>query len=525
MATLANISQELPTPKQDEIKVRNFIGGQWYEPSSNNFFDNFNPSTGKVLCQIPDSGAADVDLAVKAAKDAFPAWSSLTPHQRAAHIYKLADLVEKNLSTMATFESLDQGKTLTMATNIDISRTAINFRFFADLVIGDLTSVSVTGAYPKAYPGPDGKPAFGQALSYVNRTPVGVAGLISPWNLPLYLLTWKIAPCIATGNTCVCKPSEFTSVTAMMLTKLIKQAGIPDGVVNMVFGLGATAGNALVTHPDVPLVSFTGGTATGKAIASATAPMFKHTSLELGGKNPALIFADSNLDECIPSIARSSFLNQGEICLCNSRIYVQKPIFDEFVSRFKEFVITKVTPGDPFSPASYYGPLVSKPHFEKVQSYVQLAREEGCNVEFCVDRALNTNVLDVSENGALALEGLEGGYFMSPTVITNVSQKSRLVQEEIFGPVVCILPFETEEEGIQLANDIQYGLAATVWSVDQSRLRRVASQIQAGNLWCNCWMVRHLEMPFGGFKASGLGTEGGRYSIDFFTKKQAIYLG
>ncbi|PVU91575.1 hypothetical protein BB561_004330 [Smittium simulii] len=525
MASPADISLKLPLPYTDSIEIRNFIGGKWYAPSSNSYFDNYSPSTGKVISQIPDSNAADVDLAVQAATDAFPRWSALSTQQRAAHIHKLADLIEENLETMAQFETMDQGKTLTMSRNVDIARTATNFRYYANYVLGNPTEPSSVSTYIKPFNSAEGLPISAQALSYTNRSPVGVAGLISPWNLPLYLLSWKIAPCIAAGNTCVCKPSEFTSITAMMLTRLVKQAGIPDGVINIVFGLGSSVGNSLVTHPKVPLISFTGGTITGKKIAAAAAPMFKHISLELGGKNPALIFDDANLDECIPTTVRGSFQNQGEICLCSSRIYVQRSIYDEFVARFKDYIRNNVIVGDPTDQNSFYGALVSKPHFEKVQSVVQKAQSEGAHVEFCVDLSVSTHIKSIGKNGSLQVSGLEDGYFMAPTVITDVDQSSTVVQEEIFGPVVVILPFDTEQEAIHLANDVVYGLAATVWSLDQAKLRRVSSQIVAGTVWCNCWMVRNLDMPFGGFKASGVGTEGGGYSIDFFTKKQTVCLG
>ncbi|PVV00145.1 hypothetical protein BB559_000084 [Furculomyces boomerangus] len=522
MATQVDISSEIPTPGLDSVKIANFIGGKWYEPLSQRYIDNVNPSTGAVFTQIPDSNKQDVDLAASAANAAFPIWSSFTPATRAKYIHKLAELIEANLENMAQFETMDQGKTLQMSRSIDIARSAANFTHFANYVAGNSNESCGTTVYPKAYTAADGSQLFGEALNYVKRTPIGVAGLISPWNLPLYLLTWKIAP---SGNTCVCKPSEFTSVTAMMLTKLIKQSGIPDGVVNMVFGLGAEAGSSIVSHPDIPIISFTGGTITGKRIASAAAPMFKNLSLELGGKNPAIIFADTNMDECIKTTVRSAFLNQGEICLCTSRIYVEKSIYSEFVTKYKEQIRKQVIVGDPTNPKSFYGPLVSKPHFEKVRSYVQFAVDEGLDVEFCVDRSVSTEILDIAKDGALTIKGFENGFFMAPTVITGCKQDSKIVQEEIFGPVVTIIPFENEKEAITLANDIQYGLASTVWSTDQSKLRRVAGQIVSGMVWCNCWMVRDLSMPFGGFKASGVGTEGGQYSINFFTKKQTITLG
>ncbi|OMH80037.1 Aldehyde dehydrogenase family 8 member A1 [Zancudomyces culisetae] len=515
----------IPDPFTEQVTVRNYFDGEWHEPSNGQYLDNYNPSTGKVYSKIPDSSAEDVSRAVAAAKKAFPVWSTTDKETRAKLVHKLADLLEENLEAFAQYETMDQGKTLTMSRNVDIARAVYNFRYFANLLTGQTTEHVGETKYMKMVTDSAGAPIKANALSYTNRTPVGVAGLISPWNLPLYLLTWKIAPCIVAGNTCVCKPSEFTSVTAMMLTRLVKAAGIPDGVINMVFGLGASVGNSIVTHPDVPLISFTGGTVTGKHIARTAAPLFKHISLELGGKNPALVFADSNYDETLTSLVKASFLNQGEICLCPSRIYVEKSIYERFVTDFRQLARKLIRVGNPTEKTSYYGPLVSQIHYDKVQSYVKYALEQGYDVDFCVDRELRPEVSSISETGALTISGCEGGYFMAPTVITGCSQKSRLVQEEIFGPVVVILPFDDEAQAIEYANDTSYGLSATVWSQEQTKLRRVAGQIVAGTVWCNCFLVRNLDMPFGGFKSSGVGTEGGVHSIEFFTKVQTICLG
>jgi len=332
--------------------------------------------------------------------------------------------------------------------------------------------------------------------------------LISPWNLPLYLLTWKIAPCISVGNTCVCKPSEFTSATAWMLCSIIKEAGIPDGVVNMVFGLGGKAGARIVEHPDVPLISFTGGTVTGERIIRSSAPQIKKVSLELGGKNPTIIFDDANMKKCIPDVIRSSFANQGQICLCGERIFVQEGIYDEFVERFVEGT-SKLIIGDPNEPTTNMGSLISKQHLEKVKSYIELAKSENGEILYGGNRVI--------------LDGrCRDGYFFEPTIIAKLPNSSRVCQEEIFGPTVCIIPFKTEEEAIELANDVQYGLSASIWTENVGRANRVSLGIRTGTVWVNCWMLRDLRLPFGGTKHSGIGREGGKYSHEFYTEQKTI---
>ncbi|XP_005425712.1 2-aminomuconic semialdehyde dehydrogenase isoform X2 [Geospiza fortis] len=422
------------------LVLENFIGGKFVPCSS--YIDSYNPSTGDVYCRVPDSGKEEVEAAVKAAKDAFPIWSSKSPLERSQILNKLADLIEHDLEEFAQAESKDQGKTITFARTVDIPRAVHNFRFFASSILHHVTECSEM-------------PAMG-CVHYTSRAPVGVAGLISPWNLPLYLLTWKIAPAIACGNTVVAKPSEMTSVTAWMMCKLLEKAGVPPGVVNVVFGTGARAGEALVCHPDVPLISFTGSTRTAQRITERSAPHCKRLSLELGGKNPAIIFDDADLSQCIPTTVRSSFANQ-------------------------------------------------------VRTYVKKAQAEGARV-LCGEGV-----------DPLALPpGNQKGYFMLPTVIAEVKDESCCMQEEIFGPVTCVVAFDTEEEVIRRANGVKYGLAATVWSGNVGRVHRVAHRLQSGLVWTNCWLVRDLNLPFGGMKASGIGREGAKDSYEFFTEVKTI---
>ncbi|XP_056284278.1 2-aminomuconic semialdehyde dehydrogenase [Pseudoliparis swirei] len=480
--------------KSSCLVLENFIGGKFVPCRSH--IDSYDPSTGAVYCRVPDSGPQEVDAAVAAAQEAFPSWSARSPELRAQVLNKLADLMEAQLEEFAQAESRDQGKTVTFARTVDIPRAVYNLRFFASSVLHHTTECSQMDHMG--------------CMSYTVRSPVGVAGLISPWNLPLYLLTWKIAPAIATGNTVVAKPSEMTSVTAWMMCRLMEQAGVPPGVVNVVFGTGPRAGDALVGHPEVPLISFTGSTATAQRITERSAPYCKKLSLELGGKNPAIIFADANLDQCIETTIRSSFNNQGEICLCTSRIYVERSIYSEFLTRFVA-AAKKFKTGVPSDPSSSNGALISKEHLEKVRGFVALAKSEGGTVH-CgegVDR------LDLPERNA-------NGYFMPATVISGVAESSRVMQEEIFGPVTCVSPFDSEEEAVAKGNGVRYGLSATVWSSDVGKVHRVARRLQAGLVWTNCWLVRDLNLPFGGMKNSGVGREGGKDSYHFFTEVKTI---
>ncbi|XP_038253241.1 2-aminomuconic semialdehyde dehydrogenase isoform X1 [Dermochelys coriacea] len=458
--------------------------------------DSYDPSTGDVYCRVPDSGKEEVEAAVTAARDAFLGWSSKSPQERSQIMNKLADLIEHDLEAFAQAESKDQGKTITFARTVDIPRAAYNFRFFASSILHHTTECTQMDHM--------------DCMHYTVRTPVGIAGLISPWNLPLYLLTWKIAPAIASGNTVIAKPSEMTSVTAWMMCKLLGKAGIPPGVVNIVFGTGPKAGEAIVSHPDVPLISFTGSTLTAQHIRERSAPYCKKLSLELGGKNPAIIFEDANLDQCIPTTVRSSFANQGEICLCTSRIFVQRSIYNEFLKRFVEEA-RKWKVGSPSDPTASMGALISKEHLEKVKNYVKKARAEGARI-LCGEGVDSLALPTRNQNG----------YFMLPTVIAEVKDESCCMQEEIFGPVTCVVLFDTEEEVIKRANGIKYGLAATIWSSNVGHVHRVAKRLQAGLVWTNCWLVRELNLPFGGMKASGIGREGAKESYEFFTEVKTI---
>jgi aminomuconate-semialdehyde/2-hydroxymuconate-6-semialdehyde dehydrogenase len=476
------------------IEVLNLIDGRFSPSGAGAWLDLIEPGTGETLGRVVDSTSEDVDRAVEAASRAFPAWRATPAAERARLLYALADRIEANLDELATLESRDSGKPVTLARTVDIPRAILNFRFFAGAILHDSSELHQTDDV---------------ALNYTLRQPVGVAGLISPWNLPLYLLTWKIAPAIATGNTCVAKPSELTPVTAMRLGELAIEAGIPPGVVNIVHGRGAVAGAALTAHPKVPMISFTGGTATGELVMKSAGPMFKKVSLELGGKNPNLVFADAEMDEAIPETVRSSFSNQGEICLCGSRIFVERAAYEPFLERFRE-ATGKLVLGDPGDPATSVGALISREHLAKIEHYVALAQEEG-----------GTIVTGGRRPDSLP-ERLRNGYYYEPTIVTGLGTECRVLQEEIFGPVVTVTPFDDEEEVVRFANATRYGLSASVWTSDLRRAHRVAAALDSGTVWVNSWLLRDLRVPFGGMKDSGVGREGGRYSLEFFTQQKNV---
>jgi aminomuconate-semialdehyde/2-hydroxymuconate-6-semialdehyde dehydrogenase len=464
------------------LRLANFIRGSFAAPHSGAYFDDINPSTEERIAEVPDSDTRDIDDAVRAAGDAFSGWSRTPAAERSRLLLKIADLIEANFDELARLEADDCGKPLTLARTLDIPRAIANFRFFATAILHQTGEAHFTDSV---------------AINYTLRQPLGVVGLISPWNLPLYLLSWKIAPAIAAGNTCVAKPSEMTPLTANRLAELSIEAGLPAGVINIVHGFGGKAGRALTAHDDVAAISFTGGTVTGAAVAANAAPGFKKLSLELGGKNPTVIFADADLDQAIPTALRASFWNQGEICLCGSRIFVEQPVYDAFVDRFVKMTRDLRLGED-------YGALISAAHLEKVLGYISLAKEEGGTV------ASGGNRVD------------QKGYFIEPTVITGLGTDCRILQEEIFGPVVTITPFRDEAEAVAFANSTRYGLSSSVWTRDLSRAHRVAAAIDSGTVWINCWLLRDLRVPFGGMKESGVGREGGFESLNFFTEAKNV---
>ena len=473
--------------------ISNYIGGNICNPISGHYLDNFEPATGKVYSLIPDSDHNDVAVAVEAAQKAFPYWSSLSIETRSVWLIKLADKIEEHLEQFAEAESKDNGKPITLARTMDIPRAVSNFKFFAH---------AITQFHSESHH------MEGVGINYTLRQPIGVVGCISPWNLPLYLLTWKIAPALAAGNTVVAKPSEITPYTAFLLSKVCQEINFPAGVLNFVHGLGPKVGEAICVHPSVKAISFTGGTSTGKRIASVAAPMFKKLSLELGGKNPNIIFTDCDYKEMLATSVRSSFANQGQICLCGSRIFVERPLYEKFKTDFVARV-SKLQVGDPMDNNTKTGAVVSEAHMNKVLSYIELAKAEGGTVITGGERA---NVPDRCAEG----------WFINPTVIEGLAYNCRTNQEEIFGPIVTIMPFDTEEEVLMYANSTDYGLAATLWTQNLSRAHRMAEKLASGIVWVNCWLVRDLRTPFGGVKNSGVGREGGMEALHFFTEAKNI---
>lgn len=474
-------------------RLQNLIDGALRPAESGAWLDVHAPATGNVFAQLPDSDERDVELAWQAARQAFPAWNALGREGRSKVLLELADLIERDLEHFARDESRDNGKPLTLARKVDIPRAVANFRFFATAILHFPSEAHLMDDV---------------AVNWTDRQPIGVVGCISPWNLPLYLFTWKIAPALATGNCVVAKPSEVTPLTAYRLSQLCAEAGMPPGVLNIVHGSGPKVGAAITAHPRITAISFTGGTRTGAEIARVAAPMFKKLSLELGGKNPVLVFADCDFDDMLATTLRSSFTNQGQICLCGSRILIHRSIYD----RFKEAFVARVKAlrvGDPDDAASDLGAVVSKDHMEKVLAYIALAREEGGSVLCGGERVV--------------LDGpLRNGWYLAPTVIEGLGPDCRTNQEEIFGPVVTLQAFDDEEQAVALANATPYGLAAVLWTRDLKRSHRVARALQAGIVWVNCWMVRDLRTPFGGVKQSGVGREGGVDALRFFTEAKNV---
>jgi aminomuconate-semialdehyde/2-hydroxymuconate-6-semialdehyde dehydrogenase len=476
-------------------KIQNYINGQYIVPNQGNYIDNYEPATGKVYSLIPDSDESDVQMAVDAAEKAFPIWSKMSIDERSAILIKVSEGIQNRMDEFVQAESKDNGKPVSLAAHVDIPRAISNFHFFAT---GILHFASEAHSME------------GEGINYTTRKPIGVVGCISPWNLPLYLFTWKIAPALAAGNCVIAKPSEVTPYTAFLLGKVLSEAGMPAGVLNIIHGSGNNVGDAIVKHPKIKAISFTGGTKTGEYIARTAAPMFKKLSLELGGKNPNIIFDDCDFDEMLATTVRSSFANQGQICLCGSRIFVQRGIYDKFKAAFVERV-EKLTVSFPTDPKAKMGALVSKPHLEKVISYIELAKEEGGKV--------------IAGGNQVHLEApYNEGYFLQATVIEGLDFRCRTNQEEIFGPVVTLTPFDTEEEVLEMANSTQYGLSATLWTSDLKRAHRMADQIEAGIVWINAWLVRDLRTPFGGVKSSGVGREGGWEALRFFTEPKNVFV-
>jgi aminomuconate-semialdehyde/2-hydroxymuconate-6-semialdehyde dehydrogenase len=474
-------------------KIPNYIDGKLTPPISGQYIENYDPAVGGVYSLLPDSDARDIDVAVAAAERAFPDWSTVAAEQRSRLLFRVADLIERDIDQFAIAESIDNGKPVSLAKSVDIPRAVNNFRFFAS---------AITQFSSEAHPMED------VAINYTLRNPIGIVGCISPWNLPLYLFTWKIAPALATGNCVIGKPSELTPMTAYMLSKLCIEAGMPPGVLNIVHGYGRKVGAAISGHPCIPIITFTGGTKTGGEIAKAAAPMFKKLSLEMGGKNPTIIFADAEYERMLETTVRSSFSNQGEICLCGSRIFVEQALYEkfkrDFVNRVKALRI-----GDPLLPDTQMGAINSKQHTEKVLSYIALAKDEGGTI-LCGGKSVNVG------------GRCSNGWFIEPTVVEGLQHNCRTNQEEIFGPVVTLTPFGAEEEVLLYANSTQYGLASILWTSNLSRAHRIAAKIQTGIVWVNCWMVRDLRTPFGGMKTSGLGREGGLEALKFFTEPKNV---
>ncbi len=473
--------------------LENYIGGNLIAPLSAKFMDCINPATGEVFSQVPNSNKQDVEVAVNVAKKAFITWSKTTNEERFKILNKIADLIDENLETLALAETIDNGKPLWLSKLVDIPRAASNFRFFATAIMHFASeSHSMTN----------------KAINYTLRQPIGVIGCISPWNLPLYLFTWKIAPALAAGNCVIAKPSEVTPVTAFLLSKICIEAGLPAGVLNIVHGDGPSCGEEIVKHKEIKAISFTGSTAAGKRIATLAAPMFKKLSLELGGKNPNIIFADCNWDKMMKTTIQSSFSNQGQICLCGSRILIEESIYEKFKTEFVEKTKALIV-GNPLDEKSKLGAVVSKTHFDKILNCIDIAKQEGGTI-LCGGKSIQLE----GEN--------KNGYFIEPTIIEGLHANCKTNMEEIFGPVVTLQSFKTEEEALQLANTSNYGLASTIWTQDISKANQIANNIESGIVWINCWLLRDLRTPFGGIKNSGVGREGGWDALKFFTEPKNI---
>ncbi len=477
-------------------RILNYINGELVGPRSGKFLDNINPSRGEVYSLVPDSDESDVIDAIHAAESAFPGWRDTPVATRAQLLRKMAAQIEMHSRDLAVAESTDSGKPVSVSSSVDIPRSQANFEFFAD---------AMTQFHGETFQTDQA------AVNYVTYSPLGVVACISPWNLPLYLFTWKIAPALAAGNTVVAKPSEVTPMTAFLLSEIAIEVGLPKGVLNIIHGLGPKVGAPLVNHPLIKAISFTGSTATGRSIAQSTAGSFKKLSLEMGGKNANIIFADCDFEKAVKTTVRSSFSNQGQICLCGSRIFVEKSIYEKFKNALVEKTLA-LKQGDPLKAGIDQGALVSEAHRDKVMSYIDLARKEG------------GKILCGGEKNIFEGE-LFKGYFVKPTLIEGLSSDSRLNQEEIFGPVATLIPFETVDEVIKMANSTKYGLSASIWTQDLTKSQKVAQKLETGIVWVNTWMLRDLRTPFGGVKESGVGREGGKHALEFMSEVKNICIG
>ena len=470
---------------------QNFINGRFREPAEGDYLDVFEPATGKAYGKVSNSSVTDLEEAIKAARSAQPQWANMG-QERSKILFEIGRLIAMNQSELAMAESVDTGKPVDLCHRLDIPRSAQNFHFFASC----LNSYG-SSAYPSR-----------RSINYTDRVPLGIIASISPWNLPLYLLTWKLAPALAFGNAVIAKPSEVTPATAHLLAELCQQAGLPPGVLAILHGTGHPIGQAIVEHQAVSGISFTGSTETGRKLAALAAPKFKKISLEMGGKNPIIIFADCDITEAVTTTLRSSFLNQGQICLCGSRIYVERSIFYEFQEKFVALTKT-LEPSDPLKEGTWQGAIVSQQQFDKVLHYIELAKNEGGEL--------------LAGGQAVTLSGrCEKGWFVQPTIFSGLPDKALLNQHEVFGPVVTLMPFDDEEEVVHRANGTRYGLSATIWTQNLPRAHRLAKKIDAGVIWVNTWLERDLRTPFGGMKDSGLGREGGEEAFRFFTEPKNI---